>query len=384
MICDFDQCVTRLGSDSLKWCQYDEQVLPLWIADMDFLSPLAVREALQRRVEHGVFGYAVEPPELRQVVIERLWRLYRWEVAPEWLLFLPGVVLGFNLTCNAFAAPEDDVLIQTPAYPPMLCAPGNAGCINNETPLTRQDDGSYVTDLDAFEAAITPRTRVFILCNPQNPVGRVFTAEELQHIAEICLRHNLVICSDEIHADFVYSGYRHVPIASLSPEIAARTITLLAPSKTYNIPGLHFAVAVVPSEEVRHTLRAASRGLVMEPDILSFTAALAAYRDCQPWLEELLRYLEENRDLTLRYVREHLPGVQACMPEGTFLAWLDCRAAGIPGNAQQFFLERARVALNHGLDYGKPGEGFVRLNFGCPRATLTDALGRMRDAMAAP
>jgi cystathionine beta-lyase len=380
---NFDRCVDRCGTDSAKWCEYPEEALPLWVADMDFRSPEPVIRALHQRVEHGVFGYGVEPPELREVIVARLQELYGWLVSPEALLFLPGVIRGFNLACHALASPGDGVLVQTPAYPPILDAPANARCTRDEMELTQGPDGRYVIDFDAFERTITARTRVFILCSPHNPVGRVFGPEELECMAEICLRHNVVICSDEIHCDFVHRGNRHIPIGCLSPEVEERTITLMAPSKTYNIAGLHFGVAIVPNEELREKLRAEKRGLVGRPDILSYTAALAAYREGQPWLDKVLRYLEANRDFTCEYVRDHLPGISMAKPEGTYLAWLDCRQAGIPGNPHKFFLEKARVALNDGPDYGGGGEGFVRLNFGCPRVTLAEALHRMEEALGA-
>jgi len=379
---NFDHAVDRSRSDSDKWCHYPPDALPLWVADMDFCSPPAVIAALRSRVDHGVFGYGCEPQELREILTDRLERLYGWKVAAEALVFLPGVVVGFNLACRALTTSGDGVLLQTPAYPPILQAPANANCTCQGMQLTEGPNGRYGIDLDRFEGTITPRTRVFILCNPHNPVGRVFTREELQGMAEICLRHDIVICSDEIHCDFVFTRHQHVPIGSLSPEVGDRTITLLAPSKTFNIAGLHAAVAVVPNEELRKKLCAAKGGLVGEPDILSYTAALAAYRDGQEWLDELLVYLEANRDYMVQYVQERLPQLRVGRPEGTYLAWLDCRQAGIPGNAQRFFLEKAHVALNDGADYGQGGEGFVRLNFGCPRVTLREALERMEQAMA--
>lgn len=381
--CDFDQIIDRCGTDSEKWSRYPREALPLWVADMDFRSPEPIIQALRQRVDHGVFGYGCEPPELREVIIARLQRLYGWRVEPEALLFLPGVVIGFNLTCQALTSPGDGILVQTPGYPPILRAPANAQCTRDEMELTCEADGHYSVAFERFEGAITPRTRVFILCNPHNPVGRAFTQEELERIAEICLRHNIVICSDEIHCDFLFRGVRHLPIASLAPEIAKRTVTLMAPSKTFNIPGLHFAIGIVPDKELREKLCAAKRGLVGEPDIMSYLAALVAYRDCQSWLDKLLCYLEANRDFALQYVRQHLRGIKMAPPEATYLAWLDCRQSGIPGNPQQFFLKKARVALNDGLEYGRGGEGFVRLNFGCPRATLIKALHRMEEALTA-
>jgi cystathionine beta-lyase len=251
-------------------------------------------------------------------------------------------------------------------------------------PLTRQADGRYTIDFDAFERAITPRTRVFILCNPHNPVGRVYQRDELTRMADICLRHDLIICADEIHADLIFQGHRHIPIASLAPEIAERTITLMAPSKTFNLPGLKCAYAIIPNPALRQKFTDARLDLVPQSvNLLGYIATLAAYREGQPWLDELLRYLEANRDTVSQYVAAHLPGVTVGKPEGTYLAWLDCRQAGIPHHdPYTFFLERAKVALNDGATFGTDGQGFVRLNFGCPRATLLQALERMQKALA--
>ena len=383
MTYDFNQPIDRRHSDSIKWRHYDPDVLPLWVADMDFVSPEPILRALRERVEHGVFGYGSLPAELREVIVERLRRLYGWQVAPDAVLFLPGVIAGFNLACHAVTSPGDGVLIQTPVYPPILRAPANAKLTNDEMELTRHTDGHYTIDFDSFEKAITDRTRVFILCNPHNPIGRMFRRDELERMAEICLRHDVVICSDEIHCDLVYPGHRHIPVASLSPEIAERTITLMAPSKTYNVAGLQCSVAIVQNEKLRKRLLQTHSDLVHTPNILGYVAALAGYRDSQPWLDELLCYLEANRDFLVEYVRANLPDVTVHKPEGTYLAWLDCREAGIPGNSFEFFLGKARVALNDGMTFGKGGEGFVRLNFGCPRSMLQEALERMREALIA-
>ena len=380
---NLDKVIERRNSDSAKWGYYDSDVLPLWVADMDFLSPEPVIRVLRERVEHGVFGYGMPPQELREVIVNRLEALYDWQVATEDLVFVPGVVVGFNMACRAVASPGDGVLLQTPVYHPMLYAPGNAGLTNDEMELTLLPDGSYEIDFEAFEAAITGKTRIFLLCNPHNPVGKVFRRDELERMAEICLRHNVTICSDEIHGDLILGDNRHLPIASLDPKIADHTITLIAPSKTYNIAGLKCSVAIIQNEQLREKFKATKKGLVPGINIMGFAAALAAYRDGQPWLEDVLGYLEANCDLLMEYVAAHLPGVSMSRPEGTYLAWLDCRQAGIPGNPYQFFLKKARVALNDGEIFGQGGEGFVRLNFACSRFLLLEALDRMRDALAA-
>ena len=377
---DFDCLIDRCRSDSAKWCRYDDDVLPLWVADMDFAAPEPVIRALEERVAHGVFGYCSPPDELREAVQERLARLYGWQIETDDIFFLSGVVSGFNLACHAVGSSGDGILVEPPVYPPMLRAPGNAGRICQQVQLV-EAAARYERDLDAFESAITERTSLFLLCNPHNPVSRAFEKGELERLAEICLRHNVAICSDEIHCDIIFRGHQHVPIASLSPEVAAQTITLLAPSKTYNIAGLHCAVGVVQNAELRARLRRAGADLVPGPNVLGLTAALAAYREGQEWLDGLLAYLQANRDYVVEAAAD-LPGVRCWPIEATFLAWLDCRDAGIPGNARQFFLERARVALNDGASFGPGGDGFVRLNFGCPRATLREALERMREALA--
>jgi len=377
---DFDRIIDRRHTESAKWRLYDKDVLPLWVADMDFAAPEAVLRALEERVAHGVFGYGMPPDGLREVIQERLARLYGWRVEADEIFFIPGVVTGFNQVCQAIGAPGDEVLVEPPVYYPMLDAPDNAGRTLKTAPLV-EGPKRYERDLDAFERAITEHTSLLLLYNPHNPVGRVFERAELEQLAEICLRHDVIICSDEIHCDLVFQGHPHVPIASLSPEIAAQTITLFAPSKTYNVAGLSCSAGVVQNPELRAKLKTAGAGLIPHVNVLGYTATLAAYRDGQEWLDEVLVYLEANRDHLLDYITAHLPNIKCQRPEGTYLAWLDCREAGIPGNPHKFFLERARVALNDGAVFGEGGEGFVRLNFGCPRTTLTEALERMRKAM---
>jgi cystathionine beta-lyase len=335
-------------------------------------------------VEHGVFGYGhqLEVTELSEVFADRLQKRYGWRVSPEALVLIPGVIPGFNVACRMLASAGEGIAMQTPLYPPLLRVPGNIGLRFDEVPLARDASGRYSVDHGAFEAAIRPDTRIFLLCNPHNPVGRVFTRDELAGLAEICLRHGVAIVSDEIHCDLVYSGHRHLPIASLDPEIADRTITLMAPSKTFNLAGLKSSLAIIPNRTLRERFVAARLDLVQTANILGYTAALAAYRDGQPWLDDLLRYLEANRDFLARYVATQLPGVSMVAPEGTYLAWLDCRAANLPHNDPfAFFLERGKVAFNDGALFGTHGRGFVRLNFGSPRTQLEQGLARMREAL---
>ena len=380
MIYDFDQIIDRRASDSIKWNLYGDAI-PLWVADMDFVAPEPVIRALNERVDHGIFGYGKEPGELRPLLVERLKKLYGWEVSPDALIFLPGIVSGFHLAARAVTRPGDGILVQTPVYFPFFHVPRSLHLVLNEMELTRRDSGQYEVDFELFEETITGRTRFFLLCSPHNPVGRVFTREELERMAEICLRHNITICSDEIHCDLVFEGHPHVPIAAISPEIARQTITLMAPSKTYNVAGIHASVGIIPDPELRKQFQAAGAGLVPHMGVLGYAAMLSAYRDGDDWLEQVLAYLQANRDFLVDYVDKHLPGITMNKPEGTYLAWLDCREADLPGNAHKFFLEEAGVAMNDGATFGKGGEGFVRLNFACPRATLVQALKQMREAL---
>jgi cystathionine beta-lyase len=378
---DFDRIIDRRHTDSEKWRAFGADVLPLGVADMDFTAPGPVIQALQARVAHGVLGYGDEPPELREILVARLQEQYAWSVPTEAIVFVPGLVVGLNVATRAAAQPGDGALIQTPVYRPIIEAPGGAGQVLQPMALTRQGDGRYTIDPEQMARAITDRTRTFTLCNPHNPVGRVFTREELTAMAELCVRHDLTIIADEIHCDLVFSGAQHMPIAALSPELAARTITLMAPSKTFNIAGLYCSAAIIPDPELRRRFKAVAHGIVPSINLMAFVAALAAYRDGGLWLIECLRYLEGNRDYLMQYVAEHLPGIRMSPMEGTYLAWLDCREAGISSAPAEFFLKRARVGLKEGAWFGEEGEGFVRLNFGCPRATLVEALERMAQAL---
>ena len=376
---DFDRVIDRRASDSNKWRKFPPDVLPLWVADMDFPSPPAVVAALRARVDQGFFGYLTEKAELSEVVADRLAKRYGWRVSPEAVVPIPGVIAGFNLACRALTTPGEGLLVQTPVYPPILRAAGNHGLTRDEQPLARGADGRYTVDLDAFAGAIRPRTRAFLLCNPHNPVGRAFERDDLSAMATACLRRDVWIIADEIHADLLFDGRQHLPIASLAPEIEQRTVTLMAPSKTFNMPGLKCAVAIVPNTAVRERLVAPIGDLVPKINVLGHTAAVAAYRDGDAWLEALLRYLEGNRDFLGREV-ERLPAVRMAAPEATYLAWLDCRDSGL-ADPYRFFLERAKIALSDGTTFGPGGQGFVRLNFGCPRPLLAEALARMTRAM---
>jgi cystathionine beta-lyase len=383
-IYNFDQQIKRRGSGSVKWQFYEEDVIPLWVADMDFASPREVIEALQKRAAHGVYGYELPSKEFGEVICARLERLYQWKVLPEELVYLPGLVTGINVAARATCGAGEAMITQTPVYFPFLSAPKNFGAVLQEAELVQSHDGRiirYETDFEKFKAGITPQTKLFMLCNPHNPGGFSYRREPLTRLGEICLKHNVVVCSDEIHCDLLLEGQQHIPLASLAPELAANCITLMAPSKTFNVAGLGCSYAVIQNEELRRKFKTAAEGIVPLINVFGLTAALAAYQHGDEWLAQVLPYLKANRDYLVEYVNRNLPQIRLTNPEATYLAWLDCGETGIEDNPQKFFLERARVAFSDGATFGKGGEGFVRLNFGCTRATLQEALERIKRSL---
>lgn len=383
MLYDFDHAPVRRGSDSLKWQRYGD-ALPLWVADMDFPSPEPVLAALRERVAHGVFGYGAPPEQLSTVIGDRLAARYGWTVTPDQIIYLPGLVCGLNVTCRAVGAPGDGVLAQTPVYPPFLSAPLHQERRLHTAELRAEKRNGrlyYRFDEADLTAALDARTRLFMLCHPHNPVGRSFDRDELHRLAQFCECHDLVVCADEIHCDLLLDGQSHIPFATLSPEIAQRCITLMAPSKTFNIAGLGTSFAIIQNPGLRRRFQQAMRGIVPDVNILALHAAQAAYQHGADWLQELLAYLRANRDYVVDFVTRYLPELSVTVPEATYLAWLDGRAAALPDDPHRFFLRHARVALNDGATFGPGGAGFVRLNFGCPRSVLTEALERIQASL---
>lgn len=377
---DFDRIIERRNTDSIKWGLYADDVIPLWVADMDFVSPDPIVRALRLRADHGVFGYSRPSQLLTLAILERLQRLYGWTTGQQNVVFLPGIVTGLNIAFQAFCNPGEGILAQPPVYFHFLRDPVRHGRVLQDPPLVQNGD-SYEIDFDRFEKAITGQTRIFVLCNPHNPVGRVYTKAELKHMAEICLRHRLVLCSDEIHCDLVYAPHRHIPIATLSREVEDRTITLMAPSKTYNIAGLECGYAIIANSELRNNWKDFSLGLIPGVNIMGHVAALAGVKEGQDWLDQVLAYLQANRDYLSSFLRENMPSIRMSRVEATYLAWLDCRGIDALKNPAEFFLKHARVALSDGTEFGQGGTGFVRLNFACPRKRLVEALNRMKAAL---
>lgn len=380
---DFDAAVDRSGTDSVKWAKYaGRDIIPLWVADMDFAAPPAVVAALRGRLDQGVFGYNQPTASQVEAVVAYLERHFDWRIDPEWIVWLPGLVSGLNVACRAVGAPGDAVFTATPIYPPFLSAPIDSGRRLASAPLVR-DSGGWLWDFPAVDAVLrSSRTKLFLLCHPHNPTGRVWHADELWQIAALAEKHDLVVCSDEIHNGLVLSPQcQHQLFATLSPELAARTITLLAPSKTFNIPGLGCAFAVIPAARLRQDFRQAMHGIVPHVNALGMVATEAALTLCDDWHAALLDYLRGNLRAVERAVAA-LPGLDMRPVEATYLAWIDAREFAADrgvGNPARW-LEQHGLGLSDGADFGAPG--FVRLNFGTRRALLEEALARLARAAA--
>lgn len=376
MAFDFDTPIPRRGTWSARWSRYGEDVIPLWVADTDFLPPEPVRAAMARRVAHGILGYSIEPPELREAIVARMLRLYGWRVAPEWIVFLPGVVPGLHLAARHLTKPEEHILLPTPVYHHVTGAAVKAPRAHSKVPLVAQG-GRWVMDEDAMARLVQPSSRLFLLCNPQNPGGTIYTRAELERIAAFAAKHGLVLCSDEIHADLLLDqGKPHVPIASLSPEVSRRTVTLMAPNKTFNFPGAGLGYAIIEDAALREAFSADHHGVLHGPSVIGYDAALAAYSGaCEAWLEAQLAYLRANRDAVEAAVAA-IPGLSMLHTEATYLAWID--ASGW-GEADPYgVLLKEGLATSPGAQFGAPR--FFRLNFGTQRALLDQALERIRTA----
>jgi cystathionine beta-lyase len=374
---DFSEPVDRRGTASMKWDKYKgKDIIPLWVADMDFCSPPAVLEALHQRTAHGVFGYSLPPESLNTTVVKMLQSDYGWTIEPQWLVWLPGLVTGLNVACRAVGEDNDGVMTAVPVYPPFLTAPANSRRRLIKVPLQERDN-HWTFDFDRLESAITDDTRLLLLCNPHNPVGRIFSRDELTDLVMICEKHDIVICSDEIHCGLLLDEDKtHLPTATLGQEVAQRTITLMSPSKTFNLPGLGCAFAVISNERLRRQFITAASGIVPLVNALGFVAAEAAYRNGAGWHKELREYLRGNRDTVARAVAK-MPLLSMVLPEATYLAWIDVRSADLKDPVR--FFENAGVGLQDGVEFDGPG--FVRLNFGCQRPLLEEALNRMKSAM---
>lgn len=395
---DFDTLIPRKQTDSAKWDAAaalfgSSDVIPLWVADMDFPIARPITEALRRRIDHEIYGYSIpEPASTVEAVVRRMKRLYDWQVNPEWIVFTPGVVPSLYTILRAFTTPGDAVIHQDPVYYPFWSAIEDNGCrvLNNPLQLI---DGRYQIDPEGLKKLFLPRKRMgslparvraMILCNPHNPVGRVWKRDELKQMGEIVLRNQALMIADEIHCELLFKGHHHVPFASISEAFEQQSITCMAPSKTFNLAGLGASVLIIPNRQLRETFKATRKGFLPGCSILSMVAMEAAFRDGDNWLNQLLPYLQENLEFLKSFFEERIPRIKVIEPEGTYLVWLDCRALEMsPAELESFMNQKAKVGLDHGYAFGPSGAGFERINIASPRSLLQEALERIEQAVNA-
>jgi len=384
---NFDEIVNRENTASYKYdlrekIFHNADVIPMWVADMDFKTPPFILDAIQKRLEHEILGYTYIAPSVLESVVNWNTRRHHWKIRPEWISFSPGVVPALNLLVMAFTHPGDRILIQTPVYFPFFTAIENHHRVLISNPL-HYENGSYSIDFDDLENKIDANTRMMILCNPHNPTGNVWSVEDLRRIAGICLRNNTILISDEIHSDLIYPGYRHIPVAGISAEIAANTITCMAPSKTFNLAGLSTSYLVIPNHQLQQQYeKTLDHVHVGAGNIFGFVAMEAAYREGDKWVDQLMVYLEENFLLLQEFVTGHLPMIRVIRPQATYLIWLDCSALGLSGaELKSFMINRAGLGLNDGPQFGREGMGFQRINIACPRSILYKALLKLQAAI---
>lgn len=384
---NFDELVDRTNTNSIK---YDarkqffgaEDVLPLWVADMDFKTPDFIIQALKQRLEHEVLGYTFRGDSYADAIINWLDQRHGWKVDKEWISFSPGVVAGLTLAIDTYSKPGDEVIVQPPVYFPFFDSVKGMGRKMIENPL-KLENGRYTFDLDDLKSKITPKTKMLLLCNPQNPGGMVWTKAELEAMANVCLENKVLIVSDEIHSDLVFEGHRHIPLPTLSEEIANNCVVCMAGSKTFNIAGLTTSFVVIPNKKlfVRYERTLKVPHLHMG-NIFGSLALETAYREGADWVDQMVDYLEENYRFLESFLKENLPQVVPMKPEATYLIWLDFSAFNLSDEELNDKLIKAGVGLNRGVQFGKQGSGYMRINIGCPKATLEQALIRMKEALA--
>lgn len=383
---DFDAVIPRAGTDCVK---YDlrktlfgrEDVIPMWVADMDFAVPPFVAEAVRKRAGHPVYGYSVIPESYYDAVISWEKRRHGWELRKEWILFSPGVVTGLNMIVQAFTEPGDKIIIQPPVYHPFFFCVENNG---RQLVLNRlkEENGHYSMDFDDLERKMKEGARMMILCSPHNPVSRCWRREELEWLGAKCKENRVLLVSDEIHGDLVYSPNKHVPLASISDDFAANTITCIAPSKTFNLAGLFTSSVIIPNENLRKQFIRTQEKLHISPNLFGITAAEAAYREGAEWLDQLLGYLKSNADQVKDFLAGQIPVISLSPVEATYLLWLDFRKLGLPdAELKKLLVEKAGLGFFEGITFGPGGEGFQRMNIGCPSKILKEALQRLASAI---
>lgn len=384
---DFDQIIERRGTGAVKVDALEERfgradIIPLWVADMDFLSPPSVIQRIVERAQHGIFGYACAEQSYYDSIINWLNDYHYWKIQQDWITFVPGIVKGIAFAINCFVKKDEKVIIQTPVYPPFSSVPRINGREVVTNPL-KVVDGKFEIDYSHLESVIDAKCRMLILCNPHNPGGRVWTSEELLKLSNICAKHNILVLSDEIHSDLTLNGNKHIPFASISEQAAMNSLTFMAPSKTFNIAGIVSSYSVIPNPLLRKSFNAfLERAELDSGHIFSYLAAEAAYDGGREWLEEMKKYLWDNICFVKEYLGKHIPQIVPMIPEASFLIWLDCRKLGLTQDELvSLFVNDAKLALNNGLTFGKEGAGFMRLNVGCPRSVLERAMKNLEEAV---
>ena len=386
---DFDKPVDRTGTDDVKhegriehWGR--EDLLPLWVADMDWETPAFITDALRKRLDHSLFGYTVLPKDYWQTVIRWVCEHHGWEMKPEWLTFIPGIVKGIGMAICALLQPGDKVIIQPPVYHPFRLVPQGFRHEVVMNPLLLQEDGSYEMDFEQLERVADEHCRLLVLSNPHNPAGICWSRETLERLAKFCYERDIIVISDEIHCDMALFGHRHIPFASVCREAEQNSITFCAPSKTFNIAGIVSSWAAVPNDELRARFFGwLEAGEFNAPTLFAPIATMAAFREGEEWRQQMLRYVESNVNYVIDYCRDNLPQIRPLRPQASFLVWLDCRGLGLShAQLQHLFVDEAHLALNDGEIFGPGGEGFMRLNVGTQRAVLQNAMERLRKAVS--
>ena len=392
---DFDEVCDRVNTDCIKWDNIqsmfgNKEVIPMWVADMDFPVAQPIVDALKKRAEHPFYGYTQPGPSVIESVVERMQQKFQWKIQPEWVVFTPGVVPALHAAIRALTHPGDEIILQKPVYFPFFPAITSSGCqiIDNGLKLL---NGQYEMDYEGLECLFSPkegmrlvpsRVKALLICNPHNPVGRVWNKEELTRVGEIALRHYTVVISDEIHSEILFKGYRHTPFASISREFEQNCIVCMSPSKTFSLAGLEISSIIIPNRKLRDDFCNIRTGILPPPNLFGYTALEAAYRHGDEWLEQVLEYLQENLDFLLDYFAKNIAGIKVIKPQGTYLVWLDCRSLGLDNSAlRNFMREKARVGLDDGFIFGSAGSGFQRMNIACPHSILKEALRRFEIAV---
>jgi cystathionine beta-lyase len=392
---DLDGVCDRKNTDCVKWDLVEEhfghrEVIPMWVADMDFPVAQPIVEALQRRAEHPFYGYTRPGRKVTEAVVARMEKKFGWKIEPEWVVFTPGVIPALNAAIRSLTHPGDQVILQPPVYHPFFPTVTGSGCqiVNNELRLI---DSQYQMDLENLESKFGSRDsmpgggnriKALVLCNPHNPVGRLWKGDELEKLGEIAIRHGVIVISDEIHCEILFKGHKHTPFASISKEFEQNCFVCMSPSKTFSLAGLEISNIIIPNPELREAFNNARAGIMPGPNIFAYTALEAAYRQGEEWLEQVLAYLQGNLEFMLACFLANIPRIKVIRPQGTYLVWLDCRALGLDDrDLKLFFTGKAKIGLNEGTMFGAGGSGFMRMNIACPRSILSEALKRLETAV---